>query len=370
MNAPYDSVMYPEDSFREDFFRYVDSVGSWNAEAYSDIETNNHYETRNTFNSLGNVTDPNQTVQLAKKVIYDNANKIVSRQFYARKASESAGTLVNLDSFFYAGENLFNRAYWELNAEGNWVQISSTLYQYDGQGRFIESTLGYLKPGKTSYEAMKINDFDPQNRPVSVTYFRTEANAQTGILSTEGRDAFYLSYDNMGRIREIVNTFFYQGQEIPFTKGVFYSSGAQRRVDSIYYYSYEGEDELLSIRTSFHFSSNGKLEYVLDQEYVNGIFQNDTKKVYSKILSSLSDVSSDEKDTKVYPNPSEGSFTIVCPSIKIPFEYEIYNMVGERLLYGISTDNVVTLKTDLKSGIYFLKVGDTKNTEMLRISIR
>ena len=91
----------------------------------------------------------------------------------------------------------------------------------------------------------------------------------------------------------------------------------------------------------------------------------------SKVCGNITGIDQvDEQRVVYYPNPSDGSFTIVCPSMKVPFEYEIYNMVGERLLYGISTDNDITLKRDLKSGIYFLKVGDNKNTEMLRLSIR
>jgi ELWxxDGT repeat protein len=70
------------------------------------------------------------------------------------------------------------------------------------------------------------------------------------------------------------------------------------------------------------------------------------------------------KSIVVYPNPSSGVF-YVSNSLNQKLQFEIFDVLGKKIDSGILNNNTVT--TDLKSGVYFLKLYDNENVTTKKI---
>jgi hypothetical protein len=68
-----------------------------------------------------------------------------------------------------------------------------------------------------------------------------------------------------------------------------------------------------------------------------------------------------EQNTKIYPNPSRGNFTIELKDCLQNSNLEIYNLMGEKIYSQITNSSITTMNLSLKAGIYFVKTADSNS---------
>ena len=85
----------------------------------------------------------------------------------------------------------------------------------------------------------------------------------------------------------------------------------------------------------------------------------------SEALSSA-DVAIREAKLKIYPNPTEGGFTIALPNVSGVKNVEIYSILGKRVYQNTLSGQSLEVKhADLKTGIYLVNV-NTEDNKVLR----
>jgi hypothetical protein len=73
-----------------------------------------------------------------------------------------------------------------------------------------------------------------------------------------------------------------------------------------------------------------------------------------------------EMDLKVFPNPSEGEFTIEVPKDFKKYEIKIVNLWGEVIYFSKSEQNVsFKISIGKRKGVYFVKVNDILSGKVL-----
>jgi hypothetical protein len=100
----------------------------------------------------------------------------------------------------------------------------------------------------------------------------------------------------------------------------------------------------------------------------SGVNSGDSTYNYYHIIHSQINELTASESLLIYPNPSNGKFTIELPDKRKVLQLEIYNMTGERILQQ-HTSNEVTLPATAK-GIYFIKVYDGSEVYFKRIGIQ
>ncbi|WP_310555156.1 endonuclease [Flavobacterium sp.] len=73
-------------------------------------------------------------------------------------------------------------------------------------------------------------------------------------------------------------------------------------------------------------------------------------------------------DFNIYPNPSNGNFTIDFKSINATHSIEIYSLIGQKVFENENTDSTVSV-SNLQKGIYLIKVTKGAETIMKKIVI-
>jgi len=69
---------------------------------------------------------------------------------------------------------------------------------------------------------------------------------------------------------------------------------------------------------------------------------------------------------KIYPNPTEGGFTIALPNVSGVKNVEIYSILGKRVYQNTLSGQSLEVKhADLKTGIYLVNV-NTEDNKVLR----
>ena len=75
------------------------------------------------------------------------------------------------------------------------------------------------------------------------------------------------------------------------------------------------------------------------------------------------------KEFNVYPNPTNGSFEIELDNSTVKNSVEIYSIYGEKVFELINNDKKLISISDLKSGIYLIKVNQNENTIIKKLVI-
>lgn len=75
------------------------------------------------------------------------------------------------------------------------------------------------------------------------------------------------------------------------------------------------------------------------------------------------------KDFNVYPNPTNGSFDIELENSKVKNSVEIYSIYGEKVFESINNDKKLISISELKSGIYLIKVNQNENTIIKKLVV-
>ncbi len=77
----------------------------------------------------------------------------------------------------------------------------------------------------------------------------------------------------------------------------------------------------------------------------------------------------------VMPNPNAGTFTIAGTFMDQPVRVDITNVLGQKVYSADlnpvkgSLNNEIRLSSELKSGVYFLRVSSEQQKELMRIMI-
>ncbi len=76
----------------------------------------------------------------------------------------------------------------------------------------------------------------------------------------------------------------------------------------------------------------------------------------------IDEVSSVDKKSFVYPNPTKNEFSIKNNE-NTNFDYYIYDLMGKLLIKGEAKYNEIIYSSELSTGSYIVKTSDTNNIE-------
>ncbi len=67
-------------------------------------------------------------------------------------------------------------------------------------------------------------------------------------------------------------------------------------------------------------------------------------------------------DFNMFPNPTDGKFTVKVTSTDLPYTIDIFNSIGI-LIYKVSETNLqeIPIREKLTSGVYYVRLNNGKN---------
>ena len=71
----------------------------------------------------------------------------------------------------------------------------------------------------------------------------------------------------------------------------------------------------------------------------------------------------------VFPNPSTESFTITIADFDETLQLEVYDISGKIVLQKTHYTSTNMILHQLKAGVYFIKIGNQKNTEVMKLVV-
>ncbi len=105
----------------------------------------------------------------------------------------------------------------------------------------------------------------------------------------------------------------------------------------------------------------------IDEDEINFDLQSIEEKIQMEFEANLETKS--PNDFEVYPNPSNGSFNIDLINSKGINSVEIYNLFGDKVFETTNSENNFIAISDLKKGIYLIKVYQNENTVTKKLVI-
>jgi hypothetical protein len=87
----------------------------------------------------------------------------------------------------------------------------------------------------------------------------------------------------------------------------------------------------------------------------------DANKVYRVDGTGLSVEESEELSLNLYPNPSNGSFTIRLDE-NSPVQVTVVNLLGQKVFENEYNESTIQLDLNLASGTYFVRIQDSNST--------
>ena len=222
----------------------------------------------------------------------------------------------------------------------SWVDFYRVLFQYDIKGNNTSVTTQRSDPTEDWINETKIESvFDNNNNLFTEKSFQwTDAdstweeyskssdyswNANKNLLAYKTENLLNGNYLLSGKYRAAYNS-------------------SSHLVDEVYL-ELEGDDAAITAGDSTHY-------FIHD------------------IAGNVSDLKANKNSISIYPNPSNGSFTISTESKRPVKTLEVYNIVGERI-FQQHLSNQVTLP-NVTTGIYFVKVDDGTGVYTRKITIQ
>lgn len=81
------------------------------------------------------------------------------------------------------------------------------------------------------------------------------------------------------------------------------------------------------------------------------------------------EISSTSKDFRIYPNPSNGEFTISFDNPKGDYSIEIYSLIGQKVFEKEKTQSSTVSVSNLQKGIYLVKITKDSKSTIKKIEI-
>jgi endonuclease I len=248
----------------------------------------------------------------------------------------AAGTTTDLLFSEYIEGSSNNKALEISNATGNTINLSlySVKKQTNGAGAWSSGIVlsGTLSTGKK---------FTIVNSAIaSACYPKTSANISTAAteMTFNGNDAVGL-FKN-GVLIDIIGTF--NGGTANFAADVT----LRRKVT------------VTGPKTTFNLAADW-------DKFASDTCTNLGSKINSKETKET--IIEDANHLIIYPNPSNGNFTINNSSKD--FSFAIYNLLGQKVLEGTISNGTTEINSNLNKGIYLLKIIDSSKTSIKKIII-
>jgi hypothetical protein len=111
--------------------------------------------------------------------------------------------------------------------------------------------------------------------------------------------------------------------------------------------------------SSIHVSPATTTVYTSTVTDANGCIIKDTVSVFVNCTTGMEEITSDNGQITIYPNPNNGIFTIKSSGLADHYSIEIYNVLGQKVtvatLNQVQGDNLIDLRSN-PSGIYFYRI--------------
>jgi len=234
-----------------------------------------------------------------------------------------------------------------------WINDSQTVITYDGNHNALTSTYQFWNGLNWDNVSLATYTYDGNNNKITdleqywdntawVNYSKTtytyNGNLLTNSLSQDWNGA---SYDNAGRV---TNT--YNGQLLTKSINEIWD-GSSWKYSVISFYTY-GENDFIQ--------GEGNREY---DGVDNLITSGDSTHYYFKTVVGTKDITVEDGTLTVYPNPSNGKFTISTQGSL--GEIEIFNTIGERVYAAKAISGQTNTEINLSGyakGTYLVVVKD------------
>lgn len=368
VNSLLDSTYVPATSYRMDEYRLAPNKIDLEWSSRYEIETDNYQLIKNT------QYKPNAYYDVyATSYNYLN-NRVTSIEYRYKQPSESTIQLRGIDSFVYQNGLVKIKENWSINPDSNTIEKNSGIvYTYDSTGTYMASfPYNANIPPSTIYTGfIKVDSLAGIGLPAKISTFSFSDKDTTS-------NAYYIiQYDNLNRPGSVL------GFTRPFPNGsyyemdsiVYYYTNTKKYPDSVLKYSPTLLDKPKKLQTKeiYLFDSEGKIKEKLTYSMNgNGTQTLSQKQVFSKILSGLTDIKQEQPEFSIYPNPSNGYFTIDLKNNFSQATITLSNMLGVTYLRQSFEPNepIVIQQPNLGCGIYLLSVATEIGISTQKIVVR
>ncbi len=264
--------------------------------------------------------------------IYDNNNNRISYESQSWRNNNWLA-ISRVNSFFNSNNKIESENV-ETYVNSIWVKRNENRYYYDSHDNRILSE-GYKDSVK--YDST-ISAFDAKNQEIFIDYFGKTGSSKNWVERMKTSNTYNLNGDLTHSLdKNWQSGIFYTA----YFSTLYYNSLNQLTDDAVFRWEYPGT----------HVETGDSSHYYL-HDPLAGI--SDTKPVKNNIV--------------IYPNPSNGTFSVSTENKRIIQTLEVYNVIGERILQQHQS-NQVTIP-NAQAGIYFVKIDDGTGVYTKKITVQ
>jgi hypothetical protein len=342
---------------------------TWDGAAWTD-----YFQTQYTYDANNNVTS--ETSQLWAGIAWINLSKYI----YTYDANHNL--LTETDQSWdgiawvndtkttntYSNNNLTTSIYQSWNdVNGVWENQSQNLYTYDGNHNLLTYTAQFWNGISWDNVYLETYTYDGNHNVLTeldqswdgtgwmnVSKTTNTYNGSNNLTNSLTQNWNGASWDNAART---TNT--YNGSQLLVKSLNEIWDGGSWKYSDVSFYSY-GENDFIA--------GEGTRSY---DGVDNVITSGDSTHYYFKTVAGTKDLTSEDVTLTIYPNPSNGTFTISTQAAL--GEIEIFNSLGERLYYlkkeNGQTSSEIQL-TGLARGVYLAVIKNGTNVTNKQILIQ
>ena len=331
-------------------------VMNWNGSAWA-----NYFQTMATYN--GNNEQTNYVTQNWNGSAFVNA----SQQYYTYDAnhnrtgddyeiwSGSAWHNTSRDTFGY---DVNNNEIWEIYQNWNgsgWTNGSLYSYAFNSHNVISSDTTETWTGSAWTYVRLDNNTFD-----ANYNYLTNTSQTWTGSAwLNSGLDHY--SYD-VSNNETADTTWQWSGSAWLPTTAYAYTFNVSNKETGYSYDSYIGSSWVKQAAIHLTWDANNFEQSFEARDFKNGgpkVSSGDSCYYYYHTVLGVNNIASNKSNISVYPNPSNGVFTMQVKSQELRTNsVEVYNVLGEKVYSQLNIQNQ-TFNIDLPSqpnGVYFYRV--------------
>jgi hypothetical protein len=221
-----------------------------------------------------------------------------------------------------------------------WVDVFRILFQYDVQGNVISLIDQEIDADKNWINSIKMESvFDSNNNLSLETLYQW--NVSDSVWDAYNKSSDYLWNSTRDLLAYKTENIFNGSYVLSSNYKAIYNPLSQLTDEAILDWDDTGSDII---------SGDSSHYYIHD------------------IASTVEDARSLKNSISIYPNPSNGRFTVVPENNQTVKTLEVYNIIGERILLQHSSNEVNI--SNAQTGIYFVKVDDGTEIYTKKITVQ